>query len=119
MGHMKSEIRQAQVDWRRQTILQLASDGYSNREISVRLKIPHSTVDRDIIVLRREAKEQISKYITDQVPFEYKETLAGLESIIKYTSSIISDDNNKETKGKTPGCFNKDPSLRYEDGTCI
>lgn len=94
-----SEVRQTQIDWRRQKALELASDGFSNREISSTLKIPHATVDRDIIVLRAEAKEQIRKYITDQVPYEYKKTLAGLEGIIKYMSSIISDDN-KETKEK-------------------
>ena len=94
-----SEVRQTQIDWRRQKVLELASDGFSNREISSTLKIPHATVDRDIIVLRAEAKEQIRKYITDQVPYEYKKTLAGLEGIIKYMSSIISDDN-KETKEK-------------------
>ena len=33
------------------------------------------------------------------MPYEYKKTLAGLEGIIKYMSSIISDDN-KETKEK-------------------
>ena len=99
MRQTVSEVRQTQIDWRRQKVIELASDGYSNREISSTLKIPHSTVDRDIIVLRAEAKEQIRKYITDQVPYEYKKALAGLEGIIKYMSSIISDDN-KETKEK-------------------
>jgi orotate phosphoribosyltransferase-like protein len=99
MGHLKTEVRQAQIDWRRQKVLELASDGFSNREISSQLKILHATVDRDVLSLRAEAKQQIHKYITEQVPFEYKKTLAGLEGIIKYMSSIISDDA-KDTKEK-------------------
>jgi len=89
MRHTVPEVRQSQIDWRRQKILELASDGYSNREISTQLKIPHATVDRDVLQLRAEAKEQIHKYITDQVPYEYKKTLAGLEGIIKHMSNII------------------------------
>ena len=69
MRQSNTEVRQSQIDWRRQKILELASNGFSNREISTQLKIPHATVDRDIIVLRKEAKEQISEYITHQVPF--------------------------------------------------
>ncbi|MPZ08504.1 MAG: hypothetical protein GEU26_19190 [Nitrososphaeraceae archaeon] len=39
------------------------------------------------------------RFITEQVPYEYKKTLTGLEGIIKYMSSIIADDA-KETKEK-------------------
>lgn len=94
MRLQKIEIRQAQIDWRRQKILELAADGYSNREISSTLKIPHATVDRDIIILRQQAKEQINQYITNQVPFEYKKTLAGLEGIIRHMSILIADDTS-------------------------
>ena len=52
-----------------------------------------------MLLLRKQAKEQIHKYITEQVPFEYKKTLTGLEGIVKYMSSIISDDDN-DTKEK-------------------
>ena len=96
MRQSNTEVRQSQIDWRRQKILELASNGFSNREISTQLKIPHATVDRDIIVLRKEAKEQISEYITHQVPFEYKKTLAGLEGIIKHMSNLIT--NTQDTK---------------------
>ena len=96
MRQSNTEVRQSQIDWRRQKILELASNGFSNIEISTQLKIPHATVDRDIIVLRKEAKEQISEYITHQVPFEYKKTLAGLEGIIKHMSNLIT--NTQDTK---------------------
>lgn len=94
-----SEIRQEQIEWRQQKVLELAADGHTVREIESILKIPRATVGRDIVTLRQQAKDDIRKYITEQVPFEYKKTLAGLEGIIKYMSSIMSDDT-KETKEK-------------------
>ena len=57
------------------------------------------TIHRDIALLRQQSKDEIHRYITDQVPYEYKKTLAGLEGIIKFMSSIIADDT-KDTKEK-------------------
>lgn len=100
MTRRRSEVKQEQIDWRRQKVLELASDGYTIREIGAALlQIPYPTIGRDMLLLRKQAKEQIHKYITEQVPFEYKKTLAGLEGIVKYMSNIISDDDN-DTKEK-------------------
>ena len=73
---------QRQIQWRREKVLELASDGYGVREIARILEISHPTVSRDIQRLRHQAKEQIRKYIDDQVPFEYNKTLTGLQNII-------------------------------------
>jgi hypothetical protein len=97
MTQGRSDVKQEQILWRRQKVLELSADGYSIREIGATLKIPYSTIGKDILHLRAEAKEQIHKYITEQVPYEYKKTLAGLEGIIKFMSSIIADDS-KDTK---------------------
>lgn len=92
-----SEIRQEQIEWRQQKVLELAADGHTVREIESILKIPRATVGRDIVTLRQQAKDDIRKYITEQVPFEYKKTLAGLEGIIKNMANIIvRSTDNKE-----------------------
>ena len=59
------------------------------REIARVLEISHPTVSRDISYLRKQAKEQIRKYIDQQVPLEYHKTLTGLQNIIKSMSDII------------------------------
>jgi hypothetical protein len=92
---MTSRVRQEQIEWRRSKILDLAADGYSIREMESTLKIPRATIGRDIILLRQQAKNDIHKYIQEQVPFEYKKTLAGLEGIIKYTSSVMNDESKE------------------------
>lgn len=92
-----SEIRQEQIEWRQQKVLELAADGHTVREIESILKIPRATVGRNIVTLRQQAKDDIRKYITEQVPFEYKKTLAGLEGIIKNIANIIArSTDNKE-----------------------
>ena len=97
MGHSNSQIRQEQIGWRRDKVLELAADGYSIREIESILKIPRSTIGRDLILLRKQAKENISKYIDERLPFEYQKTLAGLDSIIRNMSNIIAQSTgNKE-----------------------
>jgi IS30 family transposase len=88
---------QRQIEWRREKVLELTSDGYGVREIARVLEIAHSTVSRDISYLRKQAKEQIRKYIEQQVPLEYHKTLTGLQNIIKSMSDIIAKStDNKE-----------------------
>src|SRR5215510_965310 len=88
---------QRQIQWRREKVLELASDGYGVREIARLLEISHPTVSRDMQWLRYQAKEQIRKYIDEQVPLEYHKTLTGLQNIIKSMSEIISKStDNKE-----------------------
>jgi hypothetical protein len=78
-------------------VLQFAADGYSEREIAGRLQLSQPTVHRDLTVLKQQAKEQIHRYIDEQVPFEYKKTLAGLQGIIKSMSNIIANSaDNRE-----------------------
>lgn len=91
MNISQAEKKQYQMDWRREKVLELASDGYGVREIAGILKISSPTVSRDMQLLRRQAKEHIRKYIDERVPFEFHKTLAGLEGIIKNMSNIIMD----------------------------
>ena len=44
MRQSKTHLRQEQIDWRRDKVLELAADGYSIREIESTLKIPHATI---------------------------------------------------------------------------
>jgi Trp operon repressor len=48
-----------QVEWRRDTVQELYSKGYSQREISQTLQIGLATVNRDISYLSNEAKANI------------------------------------------------------------
>ena len=97
MNISQQERNQRQIEWRRDKVLELTSDGFGVREIARLLEISHPTVSRDLQWLRQQAKEQIRKYIDEKVPFEYHKTLAGLEGILRNMSNIIANSiDNKE-----------------------
>jgi hypothetical protein len=82
------------LEWRRAKVLELSSQGRSQPEIARILQIRQPTINRDLQYLRREAKENIRKYIDDKLPFEYQKCLVGLDSILARTWDIA---NNTES----------------------
>lgn len=52
---MTSEVKQQQLEWRRSQVLDLASEGYSQREIASKLHVDLATVNRDFQFLRHQA----------------------------------------------------------------
>jgi orotate phosphoribosyltransferase-like protein len=94
MQQSRSALKQKEVLWRQQKVLELAGNGYSEREIAKQLQISDTTIHRDLTLLKQQARKQIKDYITHQVPFEYKKTLAGLEDILRNMSNIISKSSN-------------------------
>lgn len=62
MNISQEEKNRRQVDWRREKVLALASDGYGVVKIARQLEISHPTVSRDMQYLRKQAKEQIHRW---------------------------------------------------------
>lgn len=83
MSRLRSQGNQQQIAWRREKVLDLSSKGYSGREIAKVLQISHPTIVRDVQFLRKQAKENISTYIDEQLPEEYHKCLIGITAIIK------------------------------------
>jgi DNA-binding NarL/FixJ family response regulator len=54
MKHLSTEVKQ-QLDWRRSKVLELSSQGFSEREISEILKVSDSSVLRDLVFVRHQA----------------------------------------------------------------
>jgi hypothetical protein len=72
-----------QLEWRRGKVQELSIKGFGITEISQVLKIPKSTIARDIEYLREAANENIRNHIQKKLPFEYSKCISGLEEIIK------------------------------------
>jgi transcriptional regulator len=51
------------LEWRRNKVLELASQGYNQSEISRILQISQPTINRDLSYLRHQAKTNIKRYI--------------------------------------------------------
>jgi hypothetical protein len=83
MNQSRSEVRQQQIGWRVDKVLDLSSKGHTEREIAQALKVSQATVHRDLVILRQQAKENIRSYIDEQLPVEYQKCLVGVTAIMK------------------------------------
>jgi DNA-binding NarL/FixJ family response regulator len=63
-----SEVKHQQLAWRRAQVLELASEGYSQREIASKLQVDLAAVNRDIQFLRHQAQDNLQKHIHEVVP---------------------------------------------------
>ncbi len=79
MRHLSSEVRQQQIEWRRSQVLELSSEGYNQMEIAQKLQIDKSAVNRDILYLRKQARENLQYHIHDKIPDEYQNCTTGMK----------------------------------------
>lgn len=91
---MKSEVEQLQ--WRRHKILELSSQGHSERDIAATLQVALGTVNRDLRILKNLAKANISKYINETLPLEYQKCMIGLDAILVKTWAVANNTTNME-----------------------
>jgi predicted transcriptional regulator len=85
------------IEWRRSKVLELASQGYNQSEISRILQISQPTINRDMSYLRQQAKTNIKRYIDERLPEEYEKCLVGLNAITKeaWNTSQQTEDKRK------------------------
>jgi hypothetical protein len=96
--NLTSEVREQQIGWRRSQVLELASQGYNQRETCQTLQLDKSVVSRDIQILRRQARENLQYHIHDKIPEEYQNCMTGLKRIIKQTTEITYIVTDPKTK---------------------
>jgi hypothetical protein len=95
---LTSEVREQQIEWRRSQILELASQGYNQREICQKLQLDKSAVNRDIQLLRRQAQENLKHHIQEVVPEEYQKAMVGIKSNLKQTLEIAETVSDPKVK---------------------
>ena len=72
------------IDWRRSKIQELSSRGHSQREIAQILQISNGTVNRDLSILRQQAKTNIKRYIREVFGWTYCNHKRSMEYSSKY-----------------------------------
>jgi predicted transcriptional regulator len=87
MKHLSTETKQ-QLDWRRSKVLELSSQGYSEREIAEVLKVNDTAVHRDLVYLRQQAQENLQRHIHEVVPDEYQKCMVGMKQNLKHVLEI-------------------------------
>jgi hypothetical protein len=95
---LSTKSEQSTLDWRRSKVLELTSQGYSQRDIATSLQIGLGTVNKDLSFLRRQARENLQHHIHDRIPEEYQNSMTGLKRIIKQTTEIADTAADPKTK---------------------
>jgi IS30 family transposase len=95
--HQK-EKEKDRIDWRRSKVQELNSQGYSQREIAQTLQVSNGTVNKDLFILRQQAKSNIKRYIDERLPEEYEKCLVGLNAITKEAWNTAQNTEDKREK---------------------
>ena len=99
MEYLSTQVGQLDsIEWRRSKILELSSDGYNQREISQKLQITKSVVNRDVLFLRKQARESLQYHIHDRIPEEYQNCMTGMKRNLKQTLEIAETTSDPRTK---------------------
>ena len=86
------------IEWRRSKVQELSSKGNSQKEIAQILQVSNGTINRDLSVLRHQAKTNIEKYLDERLPEEYEKCLVGLIAILReaWTTSQQTEDKREK-----------------------
>jgi DNA-binding transcriptional regulator LsrR (DeoR family) len=87
-----------QIEWRRSKIIELASQGLSQREIAHVMKVSVGTVNGDLQFLRQRAKVNIQRFIEDELPHQHELAVTGLDKVIKESWKLF--DKEQDSKAK-------------------
>ena len=84
MNNLRSSVNNnnSSLEWRRSKVLELASQGLNQSEISRTLQISQPTINRDFVFLRQQAKQNIRKYIDERSARRIRE----VSRMIKFNS---------------------------------
>jgi hypothetical protein len=82
------------LQWRRNKVLELSSQGRSQPEIATILQVGLGTVSRDILFLREQARDDLKTHINDRLPEEYQSCMAGLKQVLKLSWDIADKSKN-------------------------
>jgi transposase len=91
------------LQWRRNKVLELSSQGRSQPEIATILKVGLGTLSRDIHYLREQSRDNLKSHINDRLPEEYQSCKTGLKQVLTLSWDISnkSRNNNDNDNGQT------------------
>jgi hypothetical protein len=80
-------------EWRRSKVLELNSQGYSQPETAKILQVSLGTVNRDLSIIKQQARNNLQMHIQKTLPDEYHRCLTGLNQVLKTCWYIVNKPN--------------------------
>ena len=94
MEHLSTQVERRQIEWRRAKVLELSSQGHSQREIADTIHVGIGTINRDMAYLKNEAQENLKTHIQDKLPEEYQNCMTGINQVLKICWEIVNKSRN-------------------------
>ena len=94
MQHLSSQMQQQNEREWRSKVLELSSQGHSEREIASTLQMHPTTVHRDLAFLRKQAQENLMTHIQERLPEQYQRCINGLNQVLKIGWNIVNSDSS-------------------------
>ena len=79
-------------------MLELSSQGLTEREIAGRLQVHPTTVHRDIASLNKQARENLQHHIDETIPAEYQKSCNTLNQLLRMTWAIVSKTEDEKIR---------------------
>jgi len=90
----QQQPKQQHVEWRRSRVLELSSQGRTEREIAQILKVGTGTVHRDVVYLNKQAQDNLKTHIQERLPEQYQKCMNGLNQVLKIGWNIVQSDSS-------------------------
>jgi orotate phosphoribosyltransferase-like protein len=86
------------LEWRRNKVLELSSQGLTHSEITTVLKITQPTVNKDLTYVKKQAIENLQRHVQVTSPHKYQKCMVGINQVLKMTWSIIGKNIDDKTR---------------------
>jgi predicted transcriptional regulator len=77
------------VEWRRNKVLELSSQGHTQSEIATVLQVTQPTVNKDLAYLRKQAQESLQHHIHETLPAEYQKCYSQINQVLRRAWEIV------------------------------
>ena len=81
--------KQQQLEWRRQRVLTLLAEDYSQNEIASLLQVSPASISKDVAYLRDQSKLLLRIHVKETFPLEYQQALINLKSIRREAREML------------------------------
>jgi hypothetical protein len=92
------KTKSEEIEWRRSKILELKSQGLDQGQMAQVLQVSPTTITFDLQYLRKEARETVREYTTEQLPLQLRTSIVATQNAIKEYWDI--SQNAKDNKEK-------------------
>ena len=114
MKLLSTKTKQQQIEWRRDRVLELSSQGFSQTDIATVLHVAKSIISKDMARLKQQARENLQHHIHETIPAEYQKAVNTLNQVLRMSWSIVGKTEDEKTRLQALALINDVNKYRTE-----